>query len=164
MDNVAAHKQKINRGFSLAVGADHAGRDLALYLIAQLSLVGTQGHQCTRFVPAADEYWDYADPAQTVSKLVQTSQVDRGVLISSSGMGMSMVSNRFKGVRCALVSTRENAILSRTHLNANCLALGAHLLLPDTAWLILRTWLQTPFAHGVHEQQLHKIDAGVDLG
>jgi ribose 5-phosphate isomerase B len=157
-------KHELNRGFKIAVGADHAGRDLAFFLMDHLRNVGTRGHTCTLFVPQQDEKWDYADPAQAVSKLVQQGEVDRGLLICGTGIGMSMAANRFVGVRCALVHDIQTAILSRDHNNANILALGARQIEPQQAWLITSTWLQTPFGWGRHEPRINKIDQATAHG
>lgn len=153
-------KEELNRGFKIAVGSDHAGRDLALFLMEQLKNVGTRGHTCIPFVPQDGEKWDYPDPAQAVSKLVQMGEVDRGLLVCGTGIGISIAANRFMGIRCALVHDVATAVLSREHNDANVLALGARQIEPQMAWCILRTWLQTPFAHDRHTARVAKIDQG----
>lgn len=151
-------KIALNRGFKIAVGSDHAGGELALALVNHLQAVGNNGHVCTVFVPPEGTIWDYPDPAQSVAKLVASGEVDRGLLICGTGIGVSIAANRFAGVRCALVHTVETAVLSRQHNDANVIALGAYQIDRDLAWQIVHTWLRTPFAHGRHATIINKIE------
>ena len=151
-------KIALNRGFTLAVGSDHAGRELSLNLVERLRAVGNNGHQCTLFVPPVGESWDYPEPAQAVAKLVASQAVDRGLVICGTGIGVSIAANRFHDIRCALVHSVETAVLSRQHNDANVLALGARLIDSDLAWQIVHTWLRTPFTHGRHTARINKIE------
>ena len=81
----------------------------------------------------------------------------RGILICGSGVGMSIVANRFPGVRAALCLDEETARLSRMHNDANILVLAGRKTDPETALRIVRVWLTTPFEGGRHQRRLDKI-------
>lgn len=100
---------------------------------------------------------DYPDFAMEVAVLVMTEECPRGILICGSGIGMSIVANRYRGVRAALCTTEKMAELSRRHNDANVLCLGAEMQPPEEALQILDVWLKTEFEGGRHEIRLEKI-------
>jgi len=100
---------------------------------------------------------DYPDFAFRVAEAVQKRRAARGILICSTGIGMSMAANRVRGVRAALVYTPELARLSREHNDANVLCLGADYVSPATARRIVGVWLRTGFARGRHLRRLAKL-------
>jgi ribose 5-phosphate isomerase B len=102
---------------------------------------------------------DYPDFGIQVSERVSKGEVERGVLICGSGIGMSVVANKFPRVRAALVHDLFSARLSREHNDANILVLGGRLVGKDLAKEIVRVWLETPFTGGRHQKRLDKITA-----
>lgn len=146
----------------IALGSDHGGfalkKELAEYL-------RTQGLEICDFGTDGPESVDYPDFGAAVSRCVAEGQADRGVLVCTSGIGMSIIANKFPGVRAALVSDVDGARSSREHNDANILVLSGGKTAPLLAREILQTWLQTPFGGGRHQRRLDKIrQAENDLG
>ena len=154
-------KERVNRGFIIAIASDHAGFDLKQKIVAQLQAVGSRGHNVIDLGPSSADRVDYPDYATKVAAAVIGKHADRGILICGSGVGMSIMANRYQGIRCALVSDPETARLSRAHNNSNVLALGARLTGEDMAWACVQTWLTTGFDFGRHEQRIAKMDPGM---
>jgi ribose 5-phosphate isomerase B len=94
-----------------------------------------------------------------VAEKVSRGEVERGLLICGTGIGMSIVANRFAGVRAALCHDPYTARISREHNNANLLALGGRLIGKGLAREILKVWLETEFQGGRHQKRLDKITA-----
>ena len=101
---------------------------------------------------------DYPEIAKTVALEIQNKQCDKGILICRSGIGMSIVANKFKGIRCAKCNNEEEAKFSRMHNNSNILALGADYLTTNDAIKIVRMWIATEFEGGRHENRLKIIE------
>jgi len=101
---------------------------------------------------------DYPDFGIKVSALVATGKFKRGILLCGTGIGMSMVANRFPHVRAALCSDLFSAIMSRRHNNANILVMGARVIGDALAMEIVNTWLETPFDGGRHQVRIEKFD------
>jgi ribose 5-phosphate isomerase B len=140
----------------IALGSDHAGfelkEDLRAYLAAQKIDVLDLGTH-------SEDSVDYPDLAVKVAEKVARGEVERGLLICGTGIGMSIVANRFAGVRAALCHDLYTARVSREHNNANILALGGRLIGKGLAREILKVWLETEFQGGRHERRLDKIAA-----
>lgn len=138
----------------IIIGADHAGFALKEAIKPVLAKMGIEvtdaGTDCERSV-------DYPDFAACVAKAVATGAFARGILICGSGVGMSIVANRFPGVRAALCLDEETARLSRQHNDANILVLAGRKTDPARAEGIVRVWLTTPFEGGRHQARLDKI-------
>ena len=139
---------------AIAIGADHAGYELKDQLSAFLQAqnikvddIGTHSAEAT----------DYADYAHVVAGLVEDRQVDYGVLICGTGIGMAMAANRHPGIRAAVCPSAEHARLGRAHNNANILCLGARLTPPSLAEEILSIFVATPFDGGRHRQRVSKL-------
>lgn len=153
-------RDHLNRGYTVAIGADHAGRELALQLRDRLAAVGTSGHQVPVLIlPEPDAKMDYPLAAHQVCRAVSDGSVDRGLLICGSGIGMSIAANRHPLIRCALVADPLSAELSRSHNNSNVLSLGARMIGTDMAWACVLTWLRTPFEGGRHAPRLEALNA-----
>jgi len=101
---------------------------------------------------------DYPDFGKKVARKVSDGRFERGILICGTGIGMSMVANRFKGVRAALANDLFSAIMSRRHNNANILVMGGRLIGDTLALQLVDAWLETPFDGGVHQRRLDKLD------
>ncbi|MBI1822251.1 MAG: ribose 5-phosphate isomerase B [Nitrospirae bacterium] len=138
------------------IGSDHAGFDFKQSVINQLK---DQKVEVEDVGTRSKESCDYPDPAMKVAEAVSEGKADRGVLICGSGIGMSIVANKFPGVRAALVHDVETAKLSRRHNNANVLILGERVLNPQRIPEILSAWLDTEFEGGRHQRRLDKIEA-----
>jgi len=102
---------------------------------------------------------DYPDFAIRVASAVSKGDYDRGILICATGIGMSIVANRFIGVRAALCNDLFSATLSRQHNDANILVMGSRIIGEGLARAILNTWLETPFDEGRHRLRIEKIDS-----
>ncbi len=140
----------------IAIAGDHRGFRLKEDLKAFL---GTEGITVDDRGPFGEESVDYPDYGEAVARLVASGSSDRGVLICSTGIGMSVVANKFPRVRAALCLSEETARQSREHLDANILVLAGSQTTVEDAKQILKTWLSTPFEGGRHQQRLDKIAA-----
>lgn len=140
----------------IAVGCDHAGFVLKQAILEELRARGVEVADCGTGGPAA---CDYPDFAARVAELVCAGGADRGVLMCGTGLGMSMVANRFRGVRAAVVHDEFTAGMSRRHNDANVLCLGGRVLQPAPAAKLLGLWLETPFEGGRHAGRVAKVDA-----
>ncbi len=138
----------------ICIGCDHRGIDLKERLKAFLDKEG-----CTVVDKgtSSEESADYPDFGALVSKDVSQGVCDRGVLICSTGVGMSVVANKFPHVRAALCADVATARQSREHIDANVLVLAGSRIDDETASLIVKTWLETPFEGGRHQRRLEKI-------
>ena len=105
-----------------------------------------------------EESVDYPDIASKVSQEVQKNKENQGILICRSGIGMSIVANKFKGIRCALCHNEYTAKYSRLHNNSNILAMGADDVEINEAICILRMWIATEFEGGRHEERIKLIE------
>jgi len=101
---------------------------------------------------------DYPDYARKVCEAVLAGTADKGVLLCGTGLGMSIMANRYKGIRGALCHDHFTALASRSHNDSNVLILGGRILGADLAKEILDTWLDTPFEGGRHERRTRKFD------
>lgn len=138
----------------IAIGSDHGGVKLKELLVDHLRAQGMDVDDCgTRGAEAVD----YPDYGRAVSERVAAGAAERGVLICTSGIGMSIVANKFPGVRAALVFDLDAARASREHNDANVLVLSGAKTAPGLAREIVATWLATPFAGGRHQRRVDKI-------
>ena len=138
----------------IALGADHRGFALKEKLKAWLA---ARGHEVLDFGPGSAERVDYPDYAFKVAGAVQARKAERGILICSTGIGMSIAANRFPKVRAALCCSARLARLSREHNDANVLCLGADVVSGAEARRIVGAWLKAGFAGGRHARRLAKI-------
>ncbi len=140
----------------LAFGCDHAALDLKEHLIA---FVGEMGHEVMDFGCFEKESVDYPDFALPVCKAVASGEVDRGILVCYTGIGMSIAANKVKGIRCALCSDPLSARLTREHNDSNVLALGAGIVGNAMAEEIVNIWLRASMQGGRHQQRVDKLMA-----
>ena len=143
----------------IAFGCDHGGVELKDFLVVRLRSKSIDVHDHGTFDRQSVDYPDYA---REVAQRVASGESDRGVLICTSGIGMSIAANKFPGIRAALVQDLEGARSSREHNDANILVLSGAKTEPALALQIVETWLSTPFAGGRHQRRLDKI-AQVEL-
>lgn len=138
----------------IAIGSDHGGVNLKDYLVG---LLRAKGVEVEDFGTQGRESVDYPDIGRQVSLRIARGEADRGVLVCTSGIGMSILANKFPGIRAALVQDLEAARSSREHNNANVLVLSGAKTEKSLAKEILEVWLATPFAGGRHQRRLDKI-------
>src|SRR5690242_15303779 len=122
----------------IALGADHAGRELKDKIKSHLE---EQGYQVDDRGTASTESVDYPDFARSVAEEVAEKQVQYGILVCGSGIGMAIAANKVPGIRAANVSSAYEAQMSREHNNANVLTLGARILKEPEALSIVNTFL-----------------------
>ena len=138
----------------VAFGADHRGFALKEELKRWLA---ARGHEIIDCGPESADRVDYPDYAFKVARAVASRRADRGILICSTGIGMSIAANKVRGVRAALADNVRLARLSREHNDANVLCLGAGFVSAPEARRIVGVWLRTGFAGGRHARRLAKI-------
>jgi ribose 5-phosphate isomerase B len=139
----------------LAIGADHGGFELKQEVIKYLQTVKTV--EVSDFGAASKDSVDYPDYGKKVSEAVSNKAVDRGILICGTGIGMSIVANRYPKVRAALCHDHFTARMSRLHNDANVLVMGERVIGKGVALEIVKTWLETEFEGGRHQLRLDKI-------
>jgi ribose 5-phosphate isomerase B len=138
----------------IAVASDHAGfeyKERVKKLLDELNLPYDD------FGTAAEESTDYPDWAHRASTAVSEGKCERGILVCGTGIGMSIVANKHKGVRAAVCESATAARLARQHNDANVLAIGARITGWESAADIIRTFLSTPFEGGRHQRRVEKI-------
>ena len=138
----------------IAIGCDHGGLELKEHLVYVLQ---SRGVDVVDMGTNDKESVDYPDYGRLVSLEVSKGQVERGILVCTSGIGMSILANKFPGVRAALVHDLTEAQMSREHNNSNILVLGGGTTAKPLAEQIVESWLQTPFAGGRHQRRVDKI-------
>jgi glycine hydroxymethyltransferase len=139
----------------IAIGSDHAGVGLKDRIGALLTELGQSVEDLgTNGI----EPVDYPVYGAKVAEAVSTGAVERGILVCGSGVGMSIVANKFPGVRAALCTDPQLARSSRAHNDANVLVLGERVLDPENGMAIVKAWLETPFDGGRHARRLQKIE------
>lgn len=139
----------------IAIGSDHAAVPLKSSLAEWLR---ARGHEVTDVGTQGDESVDYPDYGGAVARLVSEGQADQGVLICGTGIGMSIIANKFRGVRAALVHDILTARLAREHNDANILVMGGRLVADALAKDMVAEWLDTAFEPR-HQRRLDKIAA-----
>ena len=138
----------------VALASDHAG--FHLKEIAR-EILGEIGVSVEDFGTDSDASVDYPDHAKPAIASILEGRADRGVLVCGSGVGMSIVANRFPGIRAALVCEPKTAEMSRKHNDANVLVLPGWKLGRPEAEEILKVWFRTDFEGGRHQRRLDKI-------
>ncbi|MDJ0721649.1 MAG: ribose 5-phosphate isomerase B [Desulfobacterales bacterium] len=140
------------------IGSDHAAFELKEKIKA--FLVG-QGIPVEDVGTSGTESVDYPDYGKQVASQVSAGRFPRGILLCGTGLGMSMVANRFPGVRAALCHDLFGAMMARKHNDANILVLGGRVTGDILAVEIVTAWLQTPFENGRHQNRLDQFNQGV---
>ncbi len=141
----------------VAVGADHAGFELKEALKDHLA---KRGLRVTDLGTANSESTDYPDYARAVADEVASGRSQLGLLVCSTGIGMSIAANKVPGIRAALVASDESALLARQHNNANVICFGQKLTPADQAKRMLDLFLDAQFQGGRHERRIAKLEPG----
>ena len=139
----------------IIIGSDHAGYQMKDKVIAHLR---ERGIEVEDVGTHNEESVDYTDFGKEVASKVSDANFDRGILLCGTGIGMSMVANRFPGVRAALANDLFSAIMSRRHNDSNILVMGGRLIGDTLAFQLIDTWLDTPFEGGRHQRRLENMD------
>jgi ribose 5-phosphate isomerase B len=140
----------------IALGCDHRGLNLKQTI---MSLINETEHSYEDFGGYDTTPVDYPDIAQKVAEAVARREFGCGILVCSSGIGMSIAANKVKGIRAALCHNPFTASRARQHNDANVLCLGADVVGQDSVKQIVQTFLDTEFEGGRHTQRLEKIKA-----
>ena len=138
----------------IIIASDHAGFDLKQYLIKYFE----KKNKFLDLGSFSDKSVDYPDFAIEVCKIIEKEKNKKGVLICGSGIGMSMVANRFVSVRAALCFNEKMAKLSRQHNDANILVLGSRLISNEEAIKCMISFFKTKYEGGRHQARLDKFN------
>lgn len=140
----------------IALACDHGGLELKEEIKRHLD---GRGLAYRDFGTNSKESCDYTDYAAPAAKAVASGECTRGILVCTTGIGVSITANKVKGVRCALLSDLMSARLTRQHNDTNMMALGAGVVGTKLALEIVDTWLNTEFEGGRHQRRVDKITA-----
>ncbi len=138
----------------ISVGSDHRGLEVKNRLT---ELLARLGHQVSDEGTHTSESVDYPDIASVVAAKVSRGQVDRGILVCGTGIGMSITANKFPGVRAATCNDAVTAEISRRHNDVNVLCLAGDLLGQRNIDRLIEIWIDTRFEGGRHARRLEKI-------
>ncbi len=139
----------------ISIGCDHSALELKNELIKYLK---EKGYEISDKGTFTKDSCDYTDFGYMVAKDLKDGKADRGIVICFTGIGMSIIANKVKGVRCALVGSKDAAQLTREHNDTNCLALSAKYTGYALAKEIVDVWLNTEFSHNErHQRRIDKI-------
>jgi ribose 5-phosphate isomerase B len=145
-----------DRSMKIGLASDHGGFELKEELKAFLKSLGVEPMDMGTF---NEDSVDYPDFAALVAEKVSRGELEKGILICGTGIGMSIVANKFPRIRAALVNDLYSSRCSREHNDANILIIGGRIVGRELAKEIVKVWLETPFAGGRHKRRLEKIEA-----
>ncbi len=141
----------------IAIGCDHGALALKNKVIAHLE---SKGYEVVNFGTDTLDSCDYPDYAGAAAKAVASGECDRGIVLCTTGIGVSITANKVKGIRCALLSDVMSARMTREHNDTNMMAIGAAVVGELLALEIVDTWLNTAFSHGPrHQRRIDKMMA-----
>ena len=136
----------------VAIGADHGAFERKGEVIAHLK---ENGHEVKDFGTYTPDSCDYPAIARSVANAVVSGEFDRGIVMCTTGIGISIVANKVKGIRCALCSDVTSARLTRMHNDANMLSMGAGIIGPNLTMDIVDTFMNTEFSN--EEKHVRRI-------
>ena len=141
----------------ISIGCDHGALALKNKMVAHLTKKGYDVKDCGTYTADSCDYPDYAAAA---AKAVASGECDKGIVLCTTGIGVSIAANKVKGIRCALLSDVMSARLTREHNDTNMMAIGAGVVGEMLALEILDTWLETEFSHNErHQRRIDKVMA-----
>ena len=144
----------------IAIGCDHGALELKNAVVEHLQ---KQGHEVKDFGTYTSASCDYPDFVGPAAQAVASGECERGIVMCTTGIGVSIVANKVKGIRCALLSDVMSARLTRAHNDTNMMALGAGVVGKMLALEIVDTWLDTAFSHDErHQRRINKVMAYED--
>lgn len=138
----------------LAIGNDHAAVDLKFEIMEHLK---SQGVEVVNVGTDTNERFNYPVAGYKVAKLVAAGEVDGGVLICGTGVGISLAANKVRGIRACVCSDPYTAKLSKQHNNTNIIAFGARVIGIETAKMIVDEWLGAEYEGGRHQTRIDMI-------
>jgi len=138
----------------ILLGSDHGGLALKESIKSLLEERGILYEDCGTY---STDSVDYPDFGEKVARRVSIGDAEKGILFCGTGIGMSIIANKFPGVRAALATDLFTAQMAKEHNNANILVLGGRVLQDDQARSMVTIWLDSPFDGGRHQQRLDKI-------
>ena len=139
----------------IALGCDHGAYELKEQVKGMIEKLG---HEYEDFGCHSLESCDYPEFGAAAARAVAEGKCERGIVLCTTGIGISIAANKVKGVRCALCSDVMSAEMTRRHNNANMLAMGAGMIGPNVAERIVETFLNTEFEGGRHERRVNLIE------
>ena len=142
----------------IAIGTDHGALELKAKLIPYLQ---AKGHEVHDFGTYENVSCDYPVYAAAAARAVASGEYDRGIVLCTTGIGVSIAANKIKGIRCALLSDLKSAQMTRLHNDTNMMALGAGIVEEALALQIVDTWLETEFSGD--ERHSRRIAMVMDL-
>jgi ribose 5-phosphate isomerase B len=140
----------------IGLACDHAGFELKEELKVFLKSLGVKAIDMGTF---NEDSVDYPDFGVLVAEKVSQGELEKGILICGTGIGMSMVANKFPRIRAAVANDLYSSRCSREHNDANILIVGGRIVGKELAKEIVKVWLETPFAGGKHKRRIEKIEA-----
>ena len=140
----------------ISLGCDHGALSMKEHVKQYLTQMGHQVVDCGTY---STDSCDYADFAKAAAQLVASGDCDRGIVMCTTGIGISIAANKVRGIRCALCSEPYSAEMTRRHNDANMLAMGGALIGPNMADRIVDVFLGTEFEGGRHARRVGKIMA-----
>ena len=140
----------------IALACDHGGYELKEYIATVLAKMG---HEAKDFGCYSLESCDYADFAAPAARSVASGECEYGIVVCTTGIGISIAANKIKGIRCAHFADCLQAELTRAHNNANMMALGAGFTGKNMAERMVQVFLTTGFDGGRHERRVDKVMA-----
>ena len=141
----------------IAIGCDHGALDLKNIVVAHLTKKGYEVEDFGTYTPDSCDYPDFAAKA---AQAVAMGACQKGIVLCTTGIGVSIAANKVSGIRCALLSDVMSARMTREHNDTNVMALGAAVVGPMLAMEIADTWLTTEVSHGErHQRRVDKIMA-----
>lgn len=140
----------------IAVACDHGGLTLKNRIAEHLR---EQGHEVRDFGTYTTDSCDYSDFAAPAARAVASGECERGILVCTTGIGMSIAANKIRGIRCALLSDTVSASLTRRHNDTNMMALGQGIVGDKLATEIVDIWLHTEHEGGRHRRRVNKTMA-----
>lgn len=138
----------------IGIGNDHSALELKAEIIEFLK---EKGHEVVDYGTNSPESCDYPQYGEMVARAVVAKEVELGILICGTGLGISLAANKVKGIRAAVCSEPFTAKMSRAHNNCNILAFGARVVGAELAKMIVDTWLNTEFEGGRHQRRVDMI-------
>ena len=139
----------------ISIGADHAGFSVKEKIREYLE---SKGYRILDKGAYSEESVDYPEFGHAVGNSVKDGESAKGIVVCGSGIGISMAANKVEGIRAALCTTPEHALMSRLHNDANVLAIGARMTDFDIILEIIDTWLRSEFEGGRHSKRVNKIE------
>ena len=140
----------------ISLGCDHGGYALKEHIKAYLE---SKGHEVVDCGTYSTDSCDYPIFGEAAARKVQSGECERGIVICTTGIGISIAANKVKGIRCAHCTDSLSAEMTRRHNDANVLALGAGITGPNLAKRIVEVFLNTEFEGGRHARRVAQLDA-----